>query len=171
MDIKGLSRSDKYRLLTTEPNPDPHSYPRTRPCPSSNLHRFKPVWLKHHPWMHYSQFSDGVYCRACVVFSPYHVGGHDLGKFVLKPFCYWTKATYRATEHTKNEYHRNAMAMMAEFLARYRSPSRAVDAVLNGQVRLTIETNQKVIESLLRIMILCGKQGLSLRGHRDDRTD
>ena len=49
VDIKGLSRDDKYRLLTTEPNPDPLSYPRTRPCPS--LRRFKPDWLKHYPWM------------------------------------------------------------------------------------------------------------------------
>lgn len=32
VDIKGLSREDRYRLLTTEPNPDPLSYPRTRPC-------------------------------------------------------------------------------------------------------------------------------------------
>ena len=30
---------------------------------------------------------------------------------------------------------------------------------------------QKVIESLLRIVILCGKQGLALRGHRDDQID
>ena len=143
VDIKGLSRDDKYRLLTTEPNPDPLSYPRTRPCPSSSLRRFKPDWLKHHPWMHYSQFSDGVYCHACVVFSPYQIGGHDLGKFVLEPFRYWTKTTDRATEHAKNRYHRNAMAMMAEFLARYESPSQAVDAVLNSQVRQTMETNQK----------------------------
>ena len=121
--------------------------------------------------MHYSQFSDGVYCRACVVFCQYRVGGHDLGKFVLEPFRYWTKTTDRATEHAKNGYHRNAMAIMAEFLARYESPSQAVDAVLNSQTRQTMETNEKVIESLLRIVILCGKQGLALRGHRDDRID
>ena len=135
VDIKGLSRDDRYRLLTTEPNPDPLSYPRTRPCPSSNFRRFKPAWLKQHPWMHYSPFSDGVYCRACVVFSPYQVGGHVLGKFVLEPFRYWTKTTERASEHAKNGYHCNAMAMMAEFLARYETPIQAVDALLNSQLR------------------------------------
>ena len=85
--------------------------------------------------MHYSQFSDGVYCRACVVFSPYEVGGHDLGRFILTPFRYWTKTTDRALEHAKNGYHRKAMAMMAEFLARYESTSQAVDVILNTQVR------------------------------------
>ena len=68
-------------------------------------------------------------------------------------------------------YHHRAMAMMVEFLARYESPSQSVDAVMNCQLRQTMETNQKVIESLLRIVILCGKQRLALRGHRDDRID
>ena len=32
-------------------------------------------------------------------------------------------------------------------------------------------SNQKVVESLLKIVMLCGKQGLALRGHRDDKID
>ena len=31
-----------------------------------------------------------------------------------------------------------------------------------------MENNRKVIESLLQVVMLCGKQGLALRGHRDD---
>ena len=50
--IKGLCQDDKYRLLTTEPNPYLLSDPHTCPCPLSNLWRFKPAWLKHHPCMH-----------------------------------------------------------------------------------------------------------------------
>lgn len=30
---------------------------------------------------------------------------------------------------------------------------------------------EHVIESLLKIVLLCGKQGLALHGHRDDWTD
>ena len=71
------------------------------------------------------------------------------------------KTTERASEHSKNGFHCNAMAMMAEFLVRYESPSLAVDALLNSQTRQTMETNQKVIETLLRVVILCGKQGLA----------
>ena len=32
-----------------------------------------------------------------------------------------------------------------------------------------MENNQKVIEPLFKIVLLCGRQGLGLRGHRDDR--
>ena len=77
-----------------------------------------------------------------------------LGKSVLEPFRYWTKTTDRASEHAKNGYHRNAMAMMSECMVRYKSPTQAVDALLSSQFRQTMETNQEVIESLLRIVIL-----------------
>ena len=34
-----------------------------------------------------------------------------------------------------------------------------------------MERNQRVIESLLKIVLLCGKQGLAFCGHRDDWVD
>ena len=43
VNVKTLSRHDKYRLLTTEPNPTnptPTLYPFSRPCPSSCYRRF-----------------------------------------------------------------------------------------------------------------------------------
>ena len=123
--------------------------------------------MKKHP----DSFADGVYCQACVTFSPHQIGGRNLGKFVLEPFRYWTKTSDRATEHAKNMYHRTAMAAMAEFTARYKSPSQSIDTILASQVRQTMETNPRVLESLFRIAILCGKQGLALWGHRDDKIN
>ena len=34
-----------------------------------------------------------------------------------------------------------------------------------------MSNNQKVVESLFKIVMLCGKQGLALRGHRDDHIN
>ena len=34
-----------------------------------------------------------------------------------------------------------------------------------------MESNQKVIKSLLKIVMLCSKQGLALHGYRDDAID
>jgi len=33
-----------------------------------------------------------------------------------------------------------------------------------------MESNKKVLESLLKVAMLCGKQGLALHGHRDDKV-
>ena len=56
------------------------------------------------------------------------------------------------------------MTKMDEFLARYENPSLGVDTLLDNESRRIIEKNRAVIESLFRIVILCGKQGLALRG-------
>ena len=34
-----------------------------------------------------------------------------------------------------------------------------------------MEDNQTVVKSLLKIVMLCGKQGLAFRGHHDDKID
>ena len=60
---------------------------------------------------------------------------------------------------------------MQEFKSTYENPSRAIDTTFDKDLHRRIHDNQIVLESLLRIVMLCGKQGLSLRGHRDDRTN
>ncbi|KAI6652511.1 hypothetical protein LOD99_7525 [Oopsacas minuta] len=40
--LQQLSRDQQHRILTTEPNSDPSSYPRTCPYPSSSLRQFQP---------------------------------------------------------------------------------------------------------------------------------
>ena len=74
----------------------------------------------------------------------------------------------KATTHASKEYHRNAIMKMEEFLVRYRNPSQGVNTLLDNKAKKIMDTNQKVIESLLKIVILCGKQGIALCGHRDD---
>ncbi len=63
------------------------------------------------------------------------------------------------------------MTKMDEFLARYIDPSLGVDMLLDSVSQRIIEKNRSVIESLMKIVILCGKQGLALRGHRDDQVN
>ena len=98
VDLKQLSREDKYRLLKTEPPTNVSSYPHTRPYPSSSLRQFQPSWTNQHPWLHYSRFVDGAFCRACALFAPNQVGGRNLGQFVTAPFRSWTKVTQLASQ-------------------------------------------------------------------------
>ena len=58
VDLHQLSRDDKYRLLTSQPNSDPSSYPRTRPYTTSSFRRFLPSWCSGRPWLHYSISRD-----------------------------------------------------------------------------------------------------------------
>ena len=167
-DIRSLGREEKYRILKTEPDPDPSVYPRTRPYDSGAFRQFQPSWLRKYPWLHYSPFSDGVFCRACALFAPEKVGGNVLGRFVSKPFKSWASKMQKMTTHCGHDYHLLASSKMQEFLATYENPSGAVNVLIDIQVQKQLEENQKVIESLFKCVMFLGKQGLPFRGHRDD---
>ena len=73
-------------------------------------------------------------------------------------------------EHSKSEYHHNSTVKAAEFLARYTNPSKAIDLQVERVSPVQQEENRAVIESLIKVALLCGKQGVSLSGHRDDHV-
>ena len=60
---------------------------------------------------------------------------------------------------------------MDEFLSRFQTPSKAISSQLSSKVQKQLQDNQSVIESLFKITLLCGKQGIPLHGHRDDSVD
>ena len=169
--LSQLSRDHQYKILRTEPSHDASMYPRTRTCETGSYRQFQPSWLKQYPWLHYSCFSDGAFCRACALFAPDQVGGHDIGNFVTKPFRAWIKMSEKVGIHAKKDYHLAALSKMDEFIGRYENQSKAIDVMLHTKLMERLEHNQHVIESLLKVVILCGKQGLALRGHRDDLVD
>ena len=170
-DLNKLSRTNKYRILTCEPSTDPSAYPRKQQTASSSYQRqFHPKWLQSFPWLHYSRHSDGAFCRACALFAPDNVKGQTLGAFVTKPFTSWIKMTAKATKHSKQGYHQVSMTKMDEFVHRYSIPSQSMDVLVNSIAQQRLLDNQCVIESLLKTVMFCGRQGLAFRGHNDDHV-
>ena len=88
---------------------------------------------------------------------------------MTKPFKSWGKVFQKASTHGTKNYHLSSMTRKTEFLARYENPSQSISVIMDSELQRVIETNQKVLESLIKIILLCGKQGLALRGHRDDK--
>ena len=151
VNIDSLSRTEKYKILTTEPDPNPKSYPRTQLYAS---------------WLHYSREIDGVFCRACAFFAPGTAGGQALGQFVTQPFRSWVNKTQKMNGHSKLDYHLTAMAKMTEFLVRHENPSQTISTIFKQDAKRTMAENKKVVESLFKIVLLCGKQGIPFCGHR-----
>ena len=171
IDLHGPSREHKHWILTSEVNPDPTSYPRTRLCASGSFRQFQPSWKQQYPWLHYSRHLNGAFCQACTFFAPAKAGGQALGQFVTKPFKSWVNKSQKMDVHAKADYHMTAMTQMNEFLVWFQSPSEAINVVFDKEAQKRMVDNQKVVEALLKVIMLCGRQGLALRGHRDDRID
>ena len=74
-------------------------------------------------------------------------------------------------EHAKQDYHLTSMMKMSEFITRYQEPSAAISIQMQATAQKRMEENQSVIASLFKVVLLCGKQGLALRGHRDDHIN
>ena len=70
--------------------------------------------------------------------------------------------------HAKLEYHGMALSKMTEFVVRFQHPSTAIHTQMYTEMQRRMEDNLAVVQSLFRIILLCGKQGLPLRGHPDD---
>lgn len=109
--------------------------------------------------------------RHVCFFAPEKVGGrgHTPGQFVTSPFT-----TYRSQKvllHGNLDYHLNSMAKMDEFIARFKQQLEVVSTQLDQKSKEIVEHNLQVVESLIKVILLCGKQGLALRGHSDDRFD
>ena len=105
-----------------------------------------------------SRAEDGAFCRACAVFAPELAGGHYTGQFVTAPLRTWRKLSDRTLAHGKLDYHLASLTKMSAFLDCYSDPSQALDTVLVSEARKRMEANKKVISSLLKIVLLCGRK-------------
>ena len=102
-------------------------------------------------------------------FAPERVGGHILGQFVTKPFTTWANKSQKMSNHSSLEYHLMACTKMRAFLATFEQPSKAISTQLDSQAQEQLEENKLVLQSLFKVTMLLGKQGLAFRGHRDDK--
>ena len=63
----------------------------------------------------------------------------------------------KANAHGKLDYHLESLAKMSEFLARYENPSQAIDTLLVSEAQKRMEDNERVLTSLFKVVLLCGK--------------
>ena len=166
-DLQKLPRNHKLEIINHVPDPQ-FNYPAT--YMNGCNRRFKVEWVKAHPWLHYSSTEDGAYCKACALFAPEDAGSQKLGILVVKPFCKWTKQSSVFQSHEQCQYHHDSMTKMLGFKETCTDPAKGVASMLNQECAERMRRNTTVMKSLLECIIFCGKQGLPLRGHRDDST-
>ena len=81
----------------------------------------------------------------------------------------WGVKSQKMNGHATSEYHVMSLTRMEEFINRYSYPSEAVNTKSHKEAQAIIEANQKVVESLIRVVMVCGKQVSALCGHHDDK--
>ena len=103
----------------------------------------------------------------CVLFATQR---KYLGTFVKSPFKRWTKVSSICCEHERLRYHTDAMVAYDKFLETTQNPEESISAKIETKRQETVRRNRKIIESIAKTVHFCGRQGIALRGHRDDST-
>lgn len=131
--------------------------------------KFQYSYLDDFKWLAYSQLpgNNGALCKYCVLFAPQNQKTHQCS-LVNKPLCKWKKATEIFRAHDASNYHKAAEFNAFNFLDIMVGKTASISKQLDKQ-RTNIHARiRKGLVPIVKAIIFCGKQGLSLRGKSDN---
>ena len=68
------------------------------------------------------------------------------------------------TNHKATDYHKSAIIQAAEFRHRMKTGVKELDQTRSDEAN----RNRIILRSIVKTILFCGRQNISLRGHRDD---
>ena len=129
-------------------------------------------------WISYSVSKGALYCLPCLLFSDATLRGEHWranqgNAFTTNGFCNWKKQYSAVLKHESSCAHRNAIVSQALFLQddTVQQAFARADSVENARKRAIVAKNRTVLERIVKVLMLLGRQGLPIRGHREMMTD
>ena len=164
----------KYNLIKSRKPPDSFKFPskqyKDKRKATGEMKRYcQHEWFRMFDFIAYSKVEDGIYCLACRLFPD---SSHRRSKkFTSEPYRNWKDAIVDLKSHAVTEYHLASAERLKAFIHTYENPSHRIDVAFAQNASETIEENRKILKSITKSLIFCGRQGLALRGHRDDDSE
>lgn len=120
----------------------------------------------------FSPHQQGTFCTACVLFptSPENPGATRAKILISQPLTNIAKTKELLNNHASLKYHKKSMAKLHAFSTTYKVPSQRIDCRLSDRLQALVRHNRTILKSILKSLLLCARQGIALRGHRDDST-
>ncbi|XP_025405672.1 zinc finger MYM-type protein 1-like, partial [Sipha flava] len=131
--------------------------------------KFQRCWFKRWNWLAYSEKDDGAYCKYCVLFAGEGggVGKQTFGNLVKKPFKNWKDGIEVFNNNTNCEYHKTCILKGTCAKQILKKKVEPIDIQIDSGIKRKIIENRKNLIPIIETIIFCGRQNLSLRGHRD----
>ena len=178
MEGKALSDEDKVKVIAGRKPSEQTILPSRKYVDKRRKRGYserfvQKKWFDQFDWLGYygKREVEGVFCLPCVLFTTIHREGSCRGdNFVVRLHRDWKNIIADAAEHESTQYHRNAAAKLLAFLSTGKHPSERIDLMQSQAATERVSANRCILLSVLRCLELAARQGLSLRGHRDDLT-
>jgi hypothetical protein len=117
-----------------------------------------------YPSLSYSPLEDSVYCADCVAFSKAKV------TLVSKPLTDWANAKKFIDGHLLSSDHKTAATRAREYINVCSKKQDSIPQQLSQAYMETVERNRNALTSIIKTIILCGKQNIPLRKGNDEST-
>ena len=163
--MQSLNKDEKYQYLVKSKKCFDAETLITKSYTKSNKTfnlLYKKSWLDQYSWHVYSPHLNGGLCNVCVVFDDPDV--KNRGIFVKKAFQDRSKPE-KVKEHNNLQYHQAAVLKAEKFQENYEGVSHGVDYDSNKEFKF--KENQHILQQTIEAVLLCGEQGIPLRGHRE----
>lgn len=165
-----MTDHDKYQLVTQHfvPGPGYEFVPL-------ESRKFQHSWFSTYPWLTYSEHCHGGFCLPCVLFAKCQGFRSAPDLFVKRHFGQTENQLVKALEklkaHNERGYHHQAVLDFEQFKDAMSNSQPTIQQQLDQQLRKQIQTNRLKICSIIETIVLCGRQNIPLRGHRDSAMD
>ncbi|XP_065662589.1 52 kDa repressor of the inhibitor of the protein kinase-like [Hydra vulgaris] len=146
---------------------------------NKNGRSFQFIWIEKFPWLTYSNIFDGAFCLPCVIFRHTSPSKSSLAeRLCSKPYDCWNDASYYFQKHVfgkNNKFvcrnkglHVKTAQVLFSLSSIWSCKTESIDIISQKIVQSQISKNRQLLQPIIETIILCGRLGLSLRGHRDD---
>lgn len=135
---------------------------------SRNL-RFQLKWFSLWSWLAFSDFQQGAFCKYCVLFAPTGAGSgsQPLGQLCKSKFNKWKNAKEIFYIHQATKYHQQCIDEANTLTLIVSGKRKPIEVQLDKERQQQALKNRVKIAPIIETILFCGRQGLSLRGHRD----
>ncbi|KAL4091238.1 hypothetical protein QTP88_025960 [Uroleucon formosanum] len=131
--------------------------------PQHSGRKFRPEWYSSYPWIEYSPSSNSAFCFYCRAFP----SNTSDPTFVSVGFKQWSKASYKSfPQHEKSFRHKEASAKLAGYKSSKKSGS--IISKVNTHHQQIVADNRAYLKCILDSLLYCARQGIAVRGHRED---
>ncbi|XP_047123874.2 zinc finger MYM-type protein 1-like [Hydra vulgaris] len=162
-----LGNEDKFDLLKNVYKPSSSFHFESNKSGRS----FQFSWLSLYSWLAYSEIKKDAYCVNCVIFGS-EESSHNASKLVQlykSPFVAYSNAINKFNKHAESSpIHQTATLKATHFRQCMEQKINFIDLNLKKVIDEQVKKNREILKSIVLAIIMCGKQNIPLRGHRDD---
>lgn len=118
--------------------------------------------------MRYSESLDAVFCAPCVLFGSQRPDVKDKTFGLSSPVSDWINLSRCVSRHIQEGSKHYEHVMSADEYVRIQTgKSSDIWQSLSKSYNELVLRNRKILQSIIEVIILCGKQNIALRGHEE----